>query len=72
MHPQNYKMLPLRVMLAGKYPKNGGVRKANHVSPVNKLLGCLRQMYNNYLRVASSHLSMHTYTLTSSFEKQKK
>jgi hypothetical protein len=33
IHPQNYKMSPLRgVTLAGlakKYPKNGGVRKAN-------------------------------------------
>jgi hypothetical protein len=37
IHPQNYKMSPLRgvtaVTLAGlakKYPKNGGVRKANY------------------------------------------
>jgi hypothetical protein len=33
IHPENYKMSPLRgVALAGlakKYPKNGGVRKAN-------------------------------------------
>jgi hypothetical protein len=36
IHPQNYKMSPLRgVTLAGlakKYPKNGGVRKANRPS----------------------------------------
>jgi hypothetical protein len=33
VHPQNYKMSPLRgvrlAVLAKKYPKNGGVRKAN-------------------------------------------
>ena len=33
IHPQNYKMSPLRgatlAGLAKKYPKNGGVRKAN-------------------------------------------
>jgi hypothetical protein len=37
IHPQNYKMSPLRgVTLAGlakKYPKNGGVRKANYAGP---------------------------------------
>ena len=35
IHPQNYKMSPLRgVTLAGlakKYPKNGGERKANYI-----------------------------------------
>ena len=35
IHPQNYKMSPLRGVtladLAKKYPKNGGVRKANSI-----------------------------------------
>ena len=37
IHPQNYKMSPLHgatlVGLAKKYPKNGGVRKANSTQP---------------------------------------
>jgi hypothetical protein len=42
IHPQNYKMSPLRgVTLAGlakKYPKNGGVRKVTVMdhSPINQ------------------------------------
>jgi hypothetical protein len=59
IHPQNYKMSPLRdVMLAGlakKYPKNGGVRKAYWIRYMwsvvyergfsKKLFSCFRSVW---------------------------
>ena len=51
IHPQNYKMSPLRgVTLAGlakKYPKNGGVRKANWLGYYIFFLICRDRVVTN-------------------------
>jgi hypothetical protein len=50
IHPQNYKMSPLRgVTLAGlakKYPKNGGVKKANSIYKSLQLHSVSNEMFD--------------------------
>jgi hypothetical protein len=50
IHPQNYKMSPLRgVTLAGlakKYPKNGGVKKANSTYKSLQLHSVSNEMFD--------------------------